>query len=416
MRDPRYDILFEPVKIGPVTAKNRFYQVPHCNGSGYRDRVRRRRDARASRPKAAGASSSPSRPRSTPPPTSRPSSSCASGTTTISRCSRKMADAIHRAWRAGRHRARLYRHQRPEPLYRKCRSAPSPLPILTFTNDPVQARAMDKAGHPRPAPLAPQRRSPRQARRLSTSSTSMPRMASASSSISSSAATTSAPTNMAARWKTASRLLREIIEDAKDAVGDTCGITLRLSLDEMIGELGLHQCAKCATSIAMHAELPDLWDLAHGDWENCSGTSRFKPEGRAGDLRHRHQATDHRSPSSGSAASPRPTRWCARSSGHPRFHRRARGPRSPIPSCRRRSRRAGSTTSANASAATSASPATSPCRSSRCTQNPSFMEEWRKGWHPERMQAEAVGSDSVLIVGAGPAGLEAAHRARPARL
>ena len=36
-RDPRYDILFEPVKIGPKVAKNRFYQVPHCNGMGYRD-------------------------------------------------------------------------------------------------------------------------------------------------------------------------------------------------------------------------------------------------------------------------------------------------------------------------------------------------------------------------------------------
>ncbi len=36
-RDPRYDILFEPLRIGPVTAKNRFYQVPHCNGMGYRD-------------------------------------------------------------------------------------------------------------------------------------------------------------------------------------------------------------------------------------------------------------------------------------------------------------------------------------------------------------------------------------------
>jgi dimethylamine/trimethylamine dehydrogenase len=34
-RDPRYDILFEPMKIGPVTAKNRFYQVPHCNGMGF---------------------------------------------------------------------------------------------------------------------------------------------------------------------------------------------------------------------------------------------------------------------------------------------------------------------------------------------------------------------------------------------
>jgi len=34
-RDPRYDILFEPVRIGPVTARNRFYQVPHCNGMGF---------------------------------------------------------------------------------------------------------------------------------------------------------------------------------------------------------------------------------------------------------------------------------------------------------------------------------------------------------------------------------------------
>src|ERR1700757_5031665 len=32
---PRYDVLFEPVKIGPVTAKNRFFQVPHCNGMGH---------------------------------------------------------------------------------------------------------------------------------------------------------------------------------------------------------------------------------------------------------------------------------------------------------------------------------------------------------------------------------------------
>ena len=31
-----YDILFEPVRIGPVMAPNRFYQVPHCNGFGYR--------------------------------------------------------------------------------------------------------------------------------------------------------------------------------------------------------------------------------------------------------------------------------------------------------------------------------------------------------------------------------------------
>ncbi|MFL7893544.1 MAG: trimethylamine dehydrogenase, partial [Anaerolineales bacterium] len=31
-----YSILFEPLAIGPVLAPNRFYQVPHCNGMGYR--------------------------------------------------------------------------------------------------------------------------------------------------------------------------------------------------------------------------------------------------------------------------------------------------------------------------------------------------------------------------------------------
>lgn len=33
-RDPRYDILFKPIQIGPATAPNRFYQAPHCNGMG----------------------------------------------------------------------------------------------------------------------------------------------------------------------------------------------------------------------------------------------------------------------------------------------------------------------------------------------------------------------------------------------
>ena len=33
-RDPRHDILFEPVQIGPKTLRNRFYGVPHCTGFG----------------------------------------------------------------------------------------------------------------------------------------------------------------------------------------------------------------------------------------------------------------------------------------------------------------------------------------------------------------------------------------------
>jgi dimethylamine/trimethylamine dehydrogenase len=33
-RDRKYDILFEPLPVGPKTLRNRFWQVPHCNGGG----------------------------------------------------------------------------------------------------------------------------------------------------------------------------------------------------------------------------------------------------------------------------------------------------------------------------------------------------------------------------------------------
>jgi dimethylamine/trimethylamine dehydrogenase len=44
----------------------------------------------------------------------------------------------------------------------------------------------------------------------------------------------------------------------------------------------------------------------------------------------------------------------------------------------------------------------------RCTQNPTMGEEWRKGWHPEKIEA-SQSDGRVLVVGAGPAGLEAAR-------
>ena len=43
-----------------------------------------------------------------------------------------------------------------------------------------------------------------------------------------------------------------------------------------------------------------------------------------------------------------------------------------------------------------------------CTQNPTVMEEYRRGWHPERF-AKPERSEAALVVGAGPAGLECAR-------
>jgi dimethylamine/trimethylamine dehydrogenase len=44
----------------------------------------------------------------------------------------------------------------------------------------------------------------------------------------------------------------------------------------------------------------------------------------------------------------------------------------------------------------------------RCTQNPTMGEEWRRGWHPERVPPVVGRTEPVLVVGGGPAGLEAA--------
>ena len=43
-----------------------------------------------------------------------------------------------------------------------------------------------------------------------------------------------------------------------------------------------------------------------------------------------------------------------------------------------------------------------------CTQNATAGEEYRRGWHPERFTPAANRDKSVLVVGAGPAGLECA--------
>ena len=43
-----------------------------------------------------------------------------------------------------------------------------------------------------------------------------------------------------------------------------------------------------------------------------------------------------------------------------------------------------------------------------CTQNPTAGEEYRRGWHPERFTKARNAASDVLVVGAGPAGLECA--------
>ena len=84
--------------------------------------------------------------------------------------------------------------------------------------------------------------------------------------------------SMAVVWKTGHAFVNEVVADVRDAVGDSMGLTLRVSLDETIGDLGFSN-AEVRDFVEINKNLPDLWDLAHGAWEDCSGPSRFVEEG-----------------------------------------------------------------------------------------------------------------------------------------
>ena len=74
------------------------------------------------------------------------------------------------------------------------------------------------------------------------------------------------------------RLLREILVDTREAIGDTCAVPCRMSMDELLGSEGLEK-AEAEDVVGLLAEIPDLWDFCLAGWENDSRTSRFGEEG-----------------------------------------------------------------------------------------------------------------------------------------
>ncbi|WP_282157257.1 FAD-dependent oxidoreductase [Shimia thalassica] len=404
MRDPRYDILFEQVKIGPLTTKNRFYQVPHCNGGGYRDPSAA---AEMRGIKAEGGWGVIFTEQCEMHHTSEITPFIElrlwedKDIPQLRKMSEKMKThgalaGIQLAY-SGINGPNLYTKEVP--------LAPSALPIRTFTNDPVQARALDKTD------IKNLRRwFVNAALRSKEAGFDLINLYGAHGfgifQHFLSRATNQRSDEYGGSLENRARFSQEVISDIKDAVGDTMGIALRISLDESIGDLGFSN-AEVRDYIEMNKDLPDLWDLAQGTWEDCSGPSRFKGEAAQQDLvRGIRELTDKpvvgvgRFTSADTMAKQVKSGLldmigCARPSIADPFlpKKIEEGRIEDIREC------IGCNICITGDMTMSIS---------RCTQNPTFMEEWRKGWHPERMNTKG-NSDNVLVVGSGPAGLEAAR-------
>ncbi|MGI9315858.1 MAG: FAD-dependent oxidoreductase [bacterium] len=402
-RDARYDVLFEPVKIGPVTAKNRFYQAPHCNGMG---RTFPSSMAAMRGVKAEGGWSVIS----TEQIDIHPSSDITPATEgrlwsdqDIPYLAR-MCDAVHEHGALasiepvhnGKWAANLY--SRDAPLF------PTHMPV-TDQNAPVQARAMDK-------------KDIRDYRRWHLGAVLRAKEAGfdiiccyAGHNLS------LAGMFMLNRYnfrtdeyggslKNRVRLFREIIEDTKEAVGDTMGVIVRFSVDEMRGAEGLEADKEGREIIEMLAELPDLWDVNVAEWHNDSMTSRFAEEGyQEPFIDFVKKVTTKPVVAVGRYTSPDrmvslinkgvvDMIGAARPSIADPFlpKKIEEGRIEDIREC----------IGCNICVAWDLMKAPM-----RCTQNPTNGEEWRRGWHPDRIAAKSD-DGVVLVVGAGPSGLEAA--------
>ncbi len=398
-----YGMLLEPVQIGPVTARNRFYQVPHCTGLGH---LRPRADAAVRGMKAEGGWAVVSNQETEIHPTSD-LSPYAEGRLWDARdvpALRLMTDAVHahgalaaiQLVHNGNHAQNL--------LTRAPVLAPSEMSV--DTTHPKQARAMDKAD------IREFRRWHREAALRAKDAGfdiiyvyaghnmtlaqhfMLPHMNQRSDEYGGS-------------LENRVRLTRELLEDTHEAVGDSCAVAFRFAIDEMMGAGGMQVAEEGRAVVELLADLPDLWDVNVADWSYDSATTRFQPEDgyQNAFLSHVKQITQKPVVGVGRLTSPDMMLSMVKkgivdligaarpSIADPFIPKKiGEGRIDEIREC------------IGCNICVSSDNLGIPIR---CTQNPTMGEEWRRGWHPEIIAPKKSNADT-LVVGGGPAGLECA--------
>ena len=398
----RYDILFEPVRIGPVIAKNRFYQVPHCNGMGthYPSAMAAMRGVKAEGGWAVVCTEECDFHHSgdiAPAIEARLWSNI-----DIPIMARMVESVKHHGALAGCElvyggAAGHNRQSREIPL------APSAMPVME--HEPGQARAMDRQD------IRNFRRWHRQAALRARDAGFDIVYVYAGHNLTLLQHFISRRFNhrtdeYGGSIENRTRLLQEVIEDTKEAVGATMAVAVRFAVDELVGAPGITAEGDGRAVVELLAELPDLWDINLSEWDNDSQTARFAEEGfQEPFTAWVKQVTTKPVVGVGRYTSPDHMASLVKQ-GKLDFIGAARPSIADpfLPSKIEHGHIEDIRECIGCNICVSGDYMHMPMR---CTQNPTTGEEWRRGWHPETI--EPSGSDSnVLIVGAGPAGLEAA--------
>ncbi|MGH3190555.1 MAG: FAD-dependent oxidoreductase [Streptosporangiaceae bacterium] len=403
-RDSRYDILFEPVQLGPVRAKNRFFQVPHCNGMGYRDPTAQ---AAMRNVKAEGGWAVVCTEQVEIHPSSdiTPFIELRLWDDGDLPALARIAEAIHAGGALAGIELAHNGMNAPNLSTREPPMGPAHLPVVTWSNDPVQARMMSASD------IADLRRWHRLAVRRALAAGYDVIYVYSGHNLSMLHHFLSRRYNQRTDCYGGSvanraRLLAQVLEDTREECAGRAAVACRLTVDEGLGPAGITP-AEAGEVISLLDHLPDVWDLVLGSWELDSATSRFAAEAEREPLIAGLKQL-----------SAKPVVGVGRFTSPDTMVRQVRagildmiGAARPsiadpfLPAKIEAGRLEDIRECIGCNICISGDMTMSPIR---CTQNPSMGEEWRRGWHPERIRPRASDA-SILIVGAGPAGLEAAR-------
>ncbi|HYK99751.1 MAG TPA: FAD-dependent oxidoreductase [Steroidobacteraceae bacterium] len=202
------------------------------------------------------------------------------------------------------------------------------------------------------------------------------------------------------------RIVRELLEVTHQAVGGRCAVALRISLEELRARPSDAAPSEAHEVVGLLRDLPDLWDVKMDSSPTDCPPSRFASEGS-----HEPVIDFVKKVTS------RPVVGVGRFTSPDTMVSQLRrgvldliGAARPsiadpfLPQKIDEGREAEIRECIGCNICISSWHDSVPVR---CTQNPTIGEEWRRGWHPERVPA-AASTASVLVVGAGPAGLECA--------
>jgi dimethylamine/trimethylamine dehydrogenase len=405
-RNPRYDPLFEPVRIGPVTSRNRFYAVPHAAGMT-NSMPRMRAEFRATKAEGGWGVVCTGYVSIAPDSDDSPLPFATLWDEADVRSHALMTDAVHRhgalagieLWHGG-----------GSVMNRTSRTPP-----LSPSGTSWMATHVNFMGNQRPkvmdatdirAVLDAQARAARLARSAGFDilyvyagmgylpyEFLLPEWNQRTDAYGGSVANRV-------------RIVRELLEVTHEAAAGKCAVALRISLEELRARPSERAASEAHEVVELLAEVPDLWDVKLDSSPTDCSPSRFSAEGS-------HEPII----SFVKTLTTRPVVGVGRFTSPDTMVGQVRrgvldliGAARPsiadpfLPSKIDEGREQDIRECIGCNICISSWHDSVPVR---CTQNPTIGEEWRRGWHPERIPR--AGSDAnVLVVGAGPAGLECA--------